>query len=62
MAERDELVKQVNERLAELHLLWRENHQSMNAFLRREIDKYASEAFLGKLLADVEEEIHKHKR
>ncbi len=39
MAERDELAKQVNERLAELHLVWRENHQSMDVFLRREIDR-----------------------
>jgi hypothetical protein len=62
MADRVELVKQVNERLAELHLLWRRNHQSMDVFLRREIDKSASEEFLGKLLADVDEEIHKHKR
>lgn len=62
MAERDELAKQVNERLAELHLVWRENHQSMDVFLRREIDRYASKEMLGKLLADIEEEIHKHKR
>jgi hypothetical protein len=62
MADRVELAKQVNERLAELHEIWRRNHQSMDVFLRREIDKHASEEMLGKLLADVESEIHKHKR
>ncbi len=62
MSERTELVKKLNESLAELHDLWRKNHASMNEFLRREIDSYANEEMLGKVLADVEEEIHKHKR
>jgi hypothetical protein len=62
MSDREDLVKELNERLAELHLLWRQNHQSMDVFLRREIDKYASKEMLGKLLADVQEEISKEKR
>jgi hypothetical protein len=61
MSDRAELVKTLNERLAELHELWRKNHSSMNIFLRREIDHYASEQVLGQIIADVEEEIHKHK-
>lgn len=61
MSDRAELVKNLNERLAELHEIWRKNHSSMNLFLRREIDRYASEQMLGQMLADSEEEIHKHK-
>jgi len=60
-SDRTELAKQVNERLVELHNLWRKNHESMDVFLRRAIDRYASEEMLGKLLADIDEEIHKHK-
>jgi hypothetical protein len=61
MSDRADLAKQLNERLVELHNLWRKDHQSMDVFLRRAIDKYASEEMLGKLLADVDEEIHKRK-
>lgn len=61
MSDRAELVKELNERLTELHNLWRKNHESMNVFLRQEIDRYASEEMLGQLLADVEQEIHKRK-
>ncbi|HUY79972.1 MAG TPA: hypothetical protein VMV29_24600 [Ktedonobacterales bacterium] len=60
-SDRTELTKQVNERLVELHNLWRKDHESIDVFLRREIDRYASEEMLGKLLADIDEEIHKHK-
>jgi hypothetical protein len=61
MSDRADLAQQLNERLVELHNLWRKDHQSMDVFLRRAIDKYASEEMLGKLLADVEEEIHKRR-
>ena len=61
MSDRAELVKTLNERLAELHELWRKDHYSMNVFLRREIDRHASEQMLGQVLADVDEEIHKRK-
>jgi hypothetical protein len=61
MSDRAELVKTLNERLAELHELWRKNHSSMDVFLRREIDRYASEQMLGQMLADIDEEIHKRK-
>ena len=62
MSDRADLAKQLNERLVELHNLWRKDHQSMDVFLRQAIDRYASEEMLGKLLADVEEEIHKRRR
>jgi hypothetical protein len=61
MSDRAELVKKLNEDLTELHNLWRKDHQSMDVFLREEIDKYASEDMLGKLLADAEKEIHKRR-
>ena len=61
MSDRAELTKTLNERLAELHELWRKDHNSMDVFLRREIDQYASERMLGQVLADVDEEIHKRK-
>jgi len=62
MSDRAELVKTLNERLAELHELWRKDHYSMDVFLRREVDRYASEQMLGRILSDVDEEIHKRKR
>ena len=34
----------------------------MDVILHREINKYASEEMLGKILADMQEEIHKRKR
>jgi hypothetical protein len=61
MSDRAELVKTLNERLAELHELWRKDHYSMDVFLRREVDRYASEQMLGQVLSDVDEEIHKRK-
>jgi len=60
---RQELVKRLNQALAELHLLWRKEHsKSMDVFLREKIEEYASEEMLGKLLADVEHEIHERKK
>ena len=60
---RQELIKQLNEALTELHLLWRkERSKSLDVFLREKIEEYASEELLGKLLADVEHEIHQRKK
>jgi hypothetical protein len=60
---RQDLVKQLNQALAELHLLWRKEHsKSMDVFLREKIEEYGSEEMLGKLLADVEHEIHERKK
>jgi hypothetical protein len=60
---RQALVKRVNEALTELHLLWRKEHgKSMDVFLREKIEAYASEETLGKLLADVEREIHERRK
>ena len=60
---RQDLVKRLNEALAELHLLWRkERGKSMDVFLREKIEEYGSEEMLGKLLADVEHEIHERKK
>ena len=60
---RDDLVKRLNEALTELHLLWRKEHsKSMDVFLRQKIEEYGSEEMLGKLLHDVEHEIHQRKK
>jgi hypothetical protein len=60
---RDDLVKRLNEALTELHLLWRkERSKSMDVFLRQKIEEYGSEEMLGKLLHDVEHEIHQRKK
>ena len=60
---RQDLVKRLNQALTELHLLWREEHsKSMDVFLRQKIEEYASEEMLGKLLSDVEYEIHQRKK
>jgi len=49
--------------LTELYLLWRKEHgKSMDVFLRKKIEEYSSEEMLGKLLADVEREIHECKK
>jgi len=60
---REDLVKRLNEALTELHLLWRkERSKSMDVFLRQKIEEYGSEEMLGKLLNDVEYEIHQRKK
>ena len=60
---RQELVKRLNVALTELHLLWRKEHsKSMDVFLREKIEEYGSAEMLGKLLADVEHEIHERKK
>ncbi len=60
---RDDLVKRLNEALTELHLLWRkERSKSMDVFLRQKIEEYGSDEMLGKLLHDVEHEIHQRKK
>ncbi len=60
---RDDLVKRLNEALTELHLLWRkERSKSMDVFLRQKIEEYGSDEMLGKLLYDVEHEIHQRKK
>jgi hypothetical protein len=47
----------------ELHLLWREEHsKSMDVFLREKIEEYGSDEMLGKLVGDVEHEIHQRKK
>jgi hypothetical protein len=60
---REELVKRLNEALTELHLVWRkERSKSMDVFLREKIEEYGSEEMLGKLLNDVEQELHKRRK
>lgn len=60
---REELVKRLNEALTELHLVWRkERSKSMDVFLRDKIEEYGSEEMLGKLLNDVEQELHKRRK
>jgi hypothetical protein len=60
---RQDLVKRLNQALTELHLLWRDEHsKSMDVFLREKIEEYGSEEMLGKLLGDVEHEIHQRKK
>jgi hypothetical protein len=60
---RQDLVKQLNRALTELHLLWREEHsKSMDVFLREKIEEYGSDEMLGKVLGDVEHEIHQRKK
>jgi hypothetical protein len=60
---RHDLVKRLNQALTELHLLWREEHsKSMDVFLREKIEEYGSEEMLGKLLGDVEQEIHQRRK
>lgn len=62
-SDRDDLVKRLNEALTELHLVWRrERSKSMDVFLRERIEEYGSEEMLGKLLKDVEQELHKRKK
>jgi hypothetical protein len=61
--DREELIKQLNVALTELHLIFRkERSKSMDVFLREEIERHGSEELLGKLLADVEEELHKRRK
>ncbi len=62
MSDREALIKRLNEDLTELHNLLRERHESLDVFLRRTIIQHASEEMLGKVVADVVEEIHKRKR
>jgi hypothetical protein len=60
---RDELVKRLNEALTELHLLWRKvRSKSIDVFLRHKIEEYGSVEMLGKLLHDVEHEIHQRNK
>jgi hypothetical protein len=60
---RQDLVKRLNQALTEVHLLWRDEHsKSMDVFLREKIEEYGSEEMLGKLLGDVEHEIHQRKK
>lgn len=60
---RQNLVKQLNQALTELHLLWRKEHsKSMDVFLREKIEEYGSDEMLGKVLGDVEHEIHERKK
>ena len=60
---REELVKRLHEALTELHLVWRkERSKSMDVFLREKIEEYGSEEMLGKLLNDVEQELHKRRK
>lgn len=60
---RQELVKQLNQALNELHLLWRKEHsKSMDVFLREKIEEYGSDEMLGKVLGDVEHESHERKK
>ncbi len=62
-SKREDLVKQLNEALTELHVLWRKEHsKSMDVFLREKIEEYGSEEMLGKLLNDVEHEVHQRKK
>ena len=62
-SDRADLVKRLNEALTALHTLFRkERGKSMDVFLREKIDQYASEEMLGKLLSDVEQELHKRKK
>lgn len=62
-SDREDLVKRLNEALTELHLVWRkERSKSMDVFLRDKIEEYGSEEMLGKLLHDVEQELHKHRK
>jgi uncharacterized coiled-coil protein SlyX len=62
MSDHGELINQLNEAITELHKLIRKDHEHMDVILHREINKYASEEMLGKILADIQEEIHKRKR
>jgi len=62
MSDRGELINKLNEVITELHNLIRKDHEHMDVLLHREINKYASEEMLGKIIADFEEEIHKRKR
>jgi hypothetical protein len=60
---RQDLVKRLNQALTELHVLWREEHsKSMDVFLREKIEEYGSEEMLGKVLSDVQHEIHQRKK
>ena len=62
-SDREDLVKRLNEALTELHLVWRkERSKSMDVFLRDKIEEYGSEEMLGKLLNDVEQELHKRRK
>lgn len=60
---REDLVNRLTEALTELHLVWRkERSKSMDVFLRDKIEEYGSEEMLGKLLNDVEQELHKRRK
>ena len=62
-SDRADLMKRLNEALTELHLVFRkERSKSMDVFLREKIEEYASEEMLGKLLNDVEQELHKRNK
>src|SRR5260370_12760544 len=58
MSDRGELVNKLNEVITELHRLIRKDHEHMDVLLHREINKYASEEILGKIIADFQEKIH----
>ena len=62
MSDRGELINKLNEVITGLHRLIRKDHEHMDVLLHREINKYASEGMLGKIIADFEEEIHKRKK
>jgi uncharacterized coiled-coil protein SlyX len=62
MSDRGELINKLNEAITELHKLIRKDHEHMDVILHREINQYASEEMLGKILADIQQEIHKRKR
>ena len=58
-SDRAELIKQLHRELTKLqHIFREEKSTSMDVFLREQIEQYASEEMLGKVLHAVEEEIH----